>query len=70
MRVDWVAFRSCLEDRLPVNSEINDEEKIDKCVEELTSANQKTLVASVFPSVGFVPNHGPRYPLVLRKKYA
>jgi hypothetical protein len=40
-RVDWAAYQACLEDRLPGNPVINDEESIDKCVEELSSAIQR-----------------------------
>jgi hypothetical protein len=33
-------FQACLEDRLQWNPVVNDEEAIDKCVEELTSTIQ------------------------------
>jgi hypothetical protein len=36
MRVDKVAYQACLEDRLPQNPVVNDEEPIEKCVEELS----------------------------------
>jgi hypothetical protein len=45
-RMDWVAYQACLEGRLPVNPTINDEEAIDKCVEELSNVIQEALVAS------------------------
>jgi hypothetical protein len=45
-RIDWVAYHSYLEGRLPGNPTINDEEAIDKCVEELCIANQEALAAS------------------------
>jgi hypothetical protein len=45
-RMDWAAFQACLDDRLPGNPVVNDEEKIDKCVEELTGAIQEATVAS------------------------
>jgi hypothetical protein len=45
-RMDWAAFQACLEDRLPGNPVVNDEEAIDKCVEELTSAIQDATAAS------------------------
>jgi hypothetical protein len=41
----WGAFQACLEDRLPDNPVVNDEEAIDKCVDELTSAMQEATVA-------------------------
>jgi hypothetical protein len=46
MRMEWVAYKACLEDRLPVNSVINDEESIDRCIDDLFSAIQKALAAS------------------------
>jgi hypothetical protein len=44
--MDWAAFQACLEDRLPGNPVVVDEEGIDKCVEELTSAIQEATAAS------------------------
>jgi hypothetical protein len=44
--MDWVAYQACLEDRLPGNPPVNDEEAIDKCVEELSNAIQEALAAS------------------------
>jgi hypothetical protein len=44
--MDWAAFQACLDDRLPWNPVVNDEEAIDKCVEELTSAIQEATAAS------------------------
>jgi hypothetical protein len=35
--MDWAAFQASLENRLPRNSVVNDEEDIDKCVEERLS---------------------------------
>jgi hypothetical protein len=32
-RVDWVALQACLEDIIPGNPIVNDEESLDKCVE-------------------------------------
>jgi hypothetical protein len=37
-RMDWAVLEACLEDRLRGNHAVNDEEAIDKWVEELTSA--------------------------------
>jgi hypothetical protein len=48
---------------------VNDEEAIDKCVEELTSAIQEARAASA-PRRRPVPTRGPLYPLVFRMKYA
>jgi hypothetical protein len=45
-RVDCAAYQACLEDRLPGNSVINDEDSIHKCVKELSSAIQEALAAS------------------------
>jgi hypothetical protein len=59
-RVDWAAYQACLEDRLPGNPVINDEESIDKCVEELSSAIQEALAASAPKSR---PRADPRPPL-------
>jgi hypothetical protein len=42
----WAAFQACLDDRLPGNPVVNDEEAIDKSVEELTSAIQEVTAAS------------------------
>jgi hypothetical protein len=67
--MDWVAYQACLEDRLPGNPTVNDEEAIDKCVEELSNAIQEALAASV-------PRRRPRadpqtsLPAVFRVKYA
>jgi hypothetical protein len=44
--MDWVAHQACLEDKLPGNPTVNDEEAIDKCVEELSNAIQEALAAS------------------------
>jgi hypothetical protein len=44
--MDWSAFQACLESRLPGNPVVNDEEEIDKCVEELTSAILEATAAS------------------------
>jgi hypothetical protein len=44
--MDLVAYQACLEDRLPENPTVNDEEAIDKYVEELSNAIQEALAAS------------------------
>jgi hypothetical protein len=44
--MDWAAFQACLDDRFPGNPVVNDEEAIDKCVEELTRAIQEATAAS------------------------
>jgi hypothetical protein len=44
--MDSAAFQACLEDRLPRNAVLNDEEAIDKCIEELTSVIQEATAAS------------------------
>jgi hypothetical protein len=45
-RMDWDAFQAFLDERLPGNPVVNDEEAIDKCVEELTSTIQEATAAS------------------------
>jgi hypothetical protein len=45
-RMDWAAFQGCLDDRLPGNPVVNDEEAIEKCVEELTRAIREATAAS------------------------
>jgi hypothetical protein len=45
-RRDWTAFHACLEHRLPGNPVVVDEEAIDKCLEELTSAIHDASAAS------------------------
>jgi hypothetical protein len=44
--MDLAAFQACLDDRLPGNPVVNDEDAIDKCVEQLTSAIQEATAAS------------------------
>jgi hypothetical protein len=44
--MDWAAFQACLEDRLPGDPVVIDEEAIDKCVEELTSAIHEATAAT------------------------
>jgi hypothetical protein len=44
--MDWAAFQACLEHRLPGNPEVVDEEEIEKCLEELTSAIHEATAAS------------------------
>jgi hypothetical protein len=44
--MDWVAYQACLEDRLPGNPTVNEEEAIDMWVEELSNAIQDALAAS------------------------
>jgi hypothetical protein len=39
--MNWATFHACLENRCPGNPVINDEETINECVEELTSAIQE-----------------------------
>jgi hypothetical protein len=51
--MDSAAFQACIDDRPPGNPVVNDEEAIDKCVEELTSAIQEATAASA-------PKHRPR----------
>jgi hypothetical protein len=48
---------------------VNDEESIDKCVEELSSAIQEALATSA-PKRLPVPTHGPFYLPELGTKYA
>jgi hypothetical protein len=60
MRMDWAAFQACLDDRLPGNPVVNDDEAIDKCVEELTSAIQEATAAS---ASNCRPRADPRPPL-------
>jgi hypothetical protein len=45
-RMDWAAFQACLDERIPGNSVVNDEEEIGNCFEELTSAIQEATGAS------------------------
>jgi hypothetical protein len=45
-RMDWAAFQTYHDDRLPGNPVVNDEEAIKTCVEELTSAIQEATAAS------------------------
>jgi hypothetical protein len=45
-RRDWAAFQACLEHRLPGNPVVVDEDAIDKCFEELTSAIHEATAAS------------------------
>jgi hypothetical protein len=63
----WAAFQNYLDVRLPGSDVINDEEAIDKYVEELTSAIQEDTAASA-PSDDPVPTRVPLYPLVFRMK--
>jgi hypothetical protein len=44
--MDWAAFQACLDDGLPGNPVVNNEEAIDKCAEELTSAIEEATAAS------------------------
>jgi hypothetical protein len=44
--MDWAELQACLDDRLPGNPVVNDEEAIDKCVEELTRAIQEATAES------------------------
>jgi hypothetical protein len=45
-RMDWATFQTCLEHRLPGNPVVVDEEAIDKCLEEPTSAIHEATAAS------------------------
>jgi hypothetical protein len=45
-RMGWAAFQACLDDRFPGNPVVNNEEAIDKCVQELTGAIQEVTAAS------------------------
>jgi hypothetical protein len=67
--MDSAAFQACLDDRLPGNLVVNDEEAIDKCVEELTSAIEEATAASA-PKRRTRADPRPLYPLVFRMKYA
>jgi hypothetical protein len=58
--MDWAAFQACLEDTLPGNPVVVDEEAMDKCVEELTSATKEATAASA-PRCR--PRADPRPPL-------
>jgi hypothetical protein len=44
--MDWGAFQGCLEDRLPWNLGLNDEEEFERCVEDFTNAIQEAIAAS------------------------
>jgi hypothetical protein len=45
--MDWAAFQACLEHRLPENPVVvDDEEAIDKCLQELTSAIHEATAES------------------------
>jgi hypothetical protein len=45
-RMDWAAFQACLEHRLPGSLLVVNEEVIDKCLEELTSAIHEATAAT------------------------
>jgi hypothetical protein len=51
--MDWAASQACLEDRLPGNPVVVDEEAIDKCLEVVTSAIHEATMESA-------PSHRPR----------
>jgi hypothetical protein len=59
-RMDWAALQACLDDKLPGNPVVNDEEAIEKCLEELTSAIQEATAASAPKRL---PRADPRTPL-------
>jgi hypothetical protein len=44
--MDWAEFQACVEHTLPGNPVVFDEEAIDKCLEELTSAIHEATAAS------------------------
>jgi hypothetical protein len=58
--MDWAAFQACFDERLPGNPVVNDEEVIEKCVEELTNAIQEATAASAPKRL---PHADPRPPL-------
>jgi hypothetical protein len=58
-----------LKTRLLGNHVVNDEEPIDKCLEELTSAIHEALAASA-PKRRLPADPRPLYALVFRKKHA
>jgi hypothetical protein len=66
--MDWVSYQACLEDRLPGSPSVNDEEAIDKCVEELSNAIQEAQ-RRLLQGVVTVPIHSPLYPLIFGMKY-
>jgi hypothetical protein len=68
-RMDWAAFHAFLDDRLPGNPVVNDEETNGKCVEELTSTILRATAASALKRQS-VPTRGPLYPLVFSMRYA
>jgi hypothetical protein len=59
-RMDWAAFQACLDHRLPGNPVVVDEEAIDKCLEELTSAIHEATAVS---APRRRPRADPRSPL-------
>jgi hypothetical protein len=52
-RMNCATFQASLKGRLPRNPAVHDEDAIDKCIEEMSSAIQATLAASA-------PKHRPR----------
>jgi hypothetical protein len=66
-RMDCAAFQASLQDRLSGSPVVVDDEAIDKCVEELTSAIQEATEHRL-QGVDHVPTHGPTFPLVCRMK--
>jgi hypothetical protein len=68
-RIDWDALQACLEHRLPGNPVVVDEEAINKCLEELTSAIHEATAASA-PRRRSRADPRPPFPLVFRTKYA
>jgi hypothetical protein len=44
--MDWAAFQACLDDRSQGNPLVNEEEAMDTCIEEVTSAIQEATAAS------------------------
>jgi hypothetical protein len=63
--MSWAAFQACFEDKLQASPLVNDDETIDKCVEELTSAIQ-VAKRHRLPNVEHVPTRGPLFPLAFR----
>jgi hypothetical protein len=68
-RMDWAAFQACLHDRILGNPVVNDEETINKSVEELTIAIQEAT-AECAPKRRPRADPRPLLPLVFRMKYA
>jgi hypothetical protein len=44
--MDWLSYQSFLQDRPPGNPVINEEQAIDRCIDELTSTIQEAIATS------------------------